>query len=67
LEWTYSRNLHRRDTIESVALAFKQALQALVDHCRAPEAGGYTPSDFEEFGWEQQDLDDILAAIGDSV
>jgi non-ribosomal peptide synthase protein (TIGR01720 family) len=31
--WTYSENLHRRSTVESVAQAFIEALQALIAHC----------------------------------
>jgi non-ribosomal peptide synthase protein (TIGR01720 family) len=67
LEWTYSQNVHRRATVERVAQKYVAALRALIAHCQSPEAGGYTPSDFAEFGWEQQDLDDILAAIGESA
>ncbi|OKH59462.1 non-ribosomal peptide synthetase [Scytonema sp. HK-05] len=46
VDWTYSDNLHQSSTIESLAHEFLQALRGLVAHCLAPEAGGYTPSDF---------------------
>ncbi|KAB8334017.1 AMP-binding protein, partial [Scytonema tolypothrichoides VB-61278] len=46
VDWTYSDNLHHSSTIESVAHEFLQALRGLVAHCLAPEAGGYTPTDF---------------------
>jgi non-ribosomal peptide synthase protein (TIGR01720 family) len=64
LEWTYSANLHRRDTIEALADEFLVTLRDLIAHCSAPEAGGFTASDFEEFGWSEEDLGDILGELG---
>ena len=67
LEWSYSENLHRRSTIERLARDLIQALRALIAHCQSPEAGGYTPSDFADFAWEQPDLEDIVAEISRSM
>jgi non-ribosomal peptide synthase protein (TIGR01720 family) len=67
LEWTYSRNVHRQDTIERVAGDFIEELRRLISHCQSPEAGAYTASDFEPFGWDEEDLEDIIAEIGQSV
>lgn len=67
LTWQYSENLHQRSTIEGLAHEFVRALRALIAHCQSPEAGGYTPSDFAEFGWSEQDLEDIVAEISKSV
>ena len=67
LEWTYSENLHHRATIERLAQDFVEALRTLIAHCRSSEAGGYTPSDFAEFGWSERDLGDIVAEIGELV
>ena len=67
LEWTYSQNLYHRATIESLAQNFIEALRALIAHCQSPTAGGYTPSDFAEFDWSQQDLEDIVGEITRSV
>jgi len=67
LEWTYSENLHRRATIEGLAQSFMEALRTLIAHCQSPEAGGYTPSDFAEFEWGQEDLDDIVAEISKAM
>ena len=61
--WTFSQACHRRETIAQVARDFITALQALIAHCQSPEAGGLTVSDVAEFGWEQADLDDILAEL----
>ncbi|MFN2416205.1 MAG: amino acid adenylation domain-containing protein [Pyrinomonadaceae bacterium] len=65
--WTYSRNLHERATVERLARAYVGALRDLVAHCLSPGVGGYTPSDFPEAGLSQQELDALLAEVGDSV
>ena len=64
VDWTYSTNLHRRTTIQHVAQEFVTALRTLIAHCQAPEAGGFTASDFAEFEWSEQDLDEIVAELG---
>ena len=66
MEWTYSENLHRRSTVEHLAGDFLEALRALIAHCQSPEAGGYTPSDFAEFGWGEEDIESIVAEISRS-
>jgi amino acid adenylation domain-containing protein/non-ribosomal peptide synthase protein (TIGR01720 family) len=62
LSWAYSRNLHRRTTVEGLARTFVEALQALIAHCQSPEAGGYTPSDFPAARLTQEELDRFLAS-----
>jgi len=37
LGWGYSEELHRRETIEQLAEAFKENLQKLIAHCRSQE------------------------------
>jgi non-ribosomal peptide synthase protein (TIGR01720 family) len=64
--WIYSEEIHLRETIESLAKHFVEALRALINHCQTSSGVGYTPSDFAEFGWSQGDLDDILAKISDA-
>jgi len=63
MTWTFSRNRHRRQNMERVCHRFVMALQELIDHCRSPDAGGFTPSDFTEFQWTQEDLDEIESEI----
>jgi non-ribosomal peptide synthase protein (TIGR01720 family) len=60
MEWSYSQNCHRRESIEQAAQGFISALRDLIIHCQSPEAGGVTLSDVSDFGWGQDDLDDIL-------
>ncbi|MBN3884992.1 MAG: non-ribosomal peptide synthetase [Nostoc sp.] len=63
VDWTYSEKIHRRSTIERLAQGFVEALQILMTHCHSPEVGGYTPSDFPEADFNQQDLDRFLGKI----
>ena len=63
-DWTYSERVHRRDGVERLAAGFLDALRDLIAHCRSPEAGGYTPSDFPDLQLSQDQLDGILEEIG---
>ena len=67
LDWTYSKHLHRRDTIERLAQGFIEALRTLIMHCQSPDAGGYTPSDFPKMKLSQQELDELMTALGESA
>ena len=59
MRWSYSRNVHRRETIEAAAHESIAALRRLLDHCRDPESGGFTPSDFSASSLSQADLEKI--------
>ncbi|MGH8773229.1 MAG: condensation domain-containing protein, partial [Burkholderiales bacterium] len=61
LEWSYSQRVHRRATVERLAQGFLEALEALIGHCRSPEAGGFTPSDFPLARLETQTLNRLPA------
>jgi len=63
VEWSYCALLHRQETVETLARRYIETLQALIAHCRAPETGGYTPSDFSGKGLNQAKLDKIMAKI----
>ena len=67
MDWNYSRNIHAAVTIARLADNFLEALRTLISHCQAPGAVGYTSSDFAEFGWTQEDLDNILTQISNST
>jgi non-ribosomal peptide synthase protein (TIGR01720 family) len=66
-DWTFSEHIHRLDTIEGLAQAFIEALRTLIVHCHSPEAGGYTPSDFPKMRLSQQELDELMIALGESA
>jgi non-ribosomal peptide synthase protein (TIGR01720 family) len=63
LVWTYSENVHRRSTIETLAKQFTKALRELIAHCRLPGAGGYTPSDFSKARLSQKELDKLISRL----
>ncbi|MFC7440508.1 amino acid adenylation domain-containing protein [Laceyella putida] len=63
LTWAFDRHIHHPATVERLADRYLTWLRALISHCLSPEAGGFTPSDFPEFGWDQEELDRITAAI----
>ncbi len=60
INWIYCEKIHHRSTIERLAQWFIEALQALVEHCQSPEAGGFTPSDFPEAELSQEEIDEIM-------
>jgi non-ribosomal peptide synthase protein (TIGR01720 family) len=62
--WTYSQGLHRTATIARLAAETQDALRALIEHCRAPDAGSFTPTDFKAARAKQSDLDKLTARIG---
>jgi len=64
VEWSYSGRFHRRDTIEQLASRFMQVLRELVQHCKLPEAGGHTPSDFPLADLDQDELDSLSELLG---
>jgi non-ribosomal peptide synthase protein (TIGR01720 family) len=66
LDWSYSKAMYRETTIQKLADSYIEKLRSLIAHCQAPDAGGYTPSDFAEFQqsqWSDRDLEDITAVI----
>jgi amino acid adenylation domain-containing protein/non-ribosomal peptide synthase protein (TIGR01720 family) len=63
VHWTYCGAIHDRATIAKLADDFAARLQTLLQHCAAPNAGSYTPSDFPELDLDQGALDKLVAAI----
>ncbi len=67
VSWGYDSATHHRATIESLADNYVAALRRIIEHCCSVAAGGYTPSDFAEFQWNQADLDEMSMAISESL
>jgi non-ribosomal peptide synthase protein (TIGR01720 family) len=63
LQWSYSRNIHHRETIQRLAEDYIRHLQALIAHCLSPDAGGVSASDFELADLSQRELDKILKKL----
>lgn len=63
LDWSYSVQLHRRGTVESLAKRYVEALRDLIAHCLSPEAGGFTASDFPLADLGQQELDWVMSEV----
>jgi amino acid adenylation domain-containing protein/non-ribosomal peptide synthase protein (TIGR01720 family) len=63
MEWSYSANLHRQATVERLAQEFIAALRNLITHCQSPDAGGYTPSDFNLAKLDKRKLDKVLSKV----
>jgi len=56
----YAHAMFKKQTIKALCTDYQASLTGLIEHCKGPGAGGYTPSDFAEAGLDQDDLDDLL-------
>jgi amino acid adenylation domain-containing protein/non-ribosomal peptide synthase protein (TIGR01720 family) len=65
VDWTFNRNLHRRETVERLAAGFFERLASLVSHCLSPDAGGFTPSDFPLARMTSGELDKLSSLLGE--
>ena len=63
-EWTFSRNLHRRDTIEALANEWLAEVRRLVSHCAQHDGGRTAPVDVAA-DVADDELEDILAEFGE--
>jgi len=61
--WAYSGAYYRPETIQHLAQGYIKTLQALIDHCLSPDAGGYTPSDFPIAQMTQTELDEVIQQL----
>ncbi|GFE67456.1 non-ribosomal peptide synthetase [Chroococcus sp. FPU101] len=62
LNWTYSKRIHERTTIENLAQYFLTSLQDLIEYCQL-DAGGYTPSDFTLAQLDSEQLDAVMMMV----
>jgi amino acid adenylation domain-containing protein/non-ribosomal peptide synthase protein (TIGR01720 family) len=63
LHWTYGERAYRRETIQSLADSFLDALRSLLAGSRESEPR-YAPTDFPDVDLGQEELDSILQQIG---
>ncbi|MFD9903354.1 amino acid adenylation domain-containing protein, partial [Streptomyces sp. NPDC059063] len=65
--WSYSREVHRRDTVAKLAAETADELRAIARHCAEPGAGGRTPSDFPLAPLDQAAVDRVVGSGRDVV
>src|SRR5262249_20257034 len=65
IDWRFSRNVHRRENIGTLADAYLQTLRDLIAHCLSKEAGGYSVADFPLAKLNQARLDEIAGSKRD--
>jgi non-ribosomal peptide synthase protein (TIGR01720 family) len=63
MNWSYSDQLHRRETIEKIAARYMDCVREMIQHCRSEEAGGFTPSDFPVAEMTQKELAQIASLL----
>jgi len=64
VRFLYSEAVHERESVERLAARYLDDLRGLIAHCLSPDAGGYTPSDFQQEELTQ-DVIDMLAGLDD--
>ncbi|WP_420831014.1 amino acid adenylation domain-containing protein [Nodularia sphaerocarpa] len=62
-EWIYSQRQYNKETIYQLVDKFQDGLKEIINHCRLPNMGGYTPSDFELANLNQDTLDLVMGMI----
>jgi non-ribosomal peptide synthase protein (TIGR01720 family) len=62
-DWIYSKNIHRKETIENLAKGVIATLESYIQHSQSAEGPIYTPTDFPDVELSQEKLDDLLAEI----
>ena len=62
--FSYSRELHREETIRSWAENFIGELRGILEHCKNPRATVKTASDFKMAGLDNKKLDKVLNQLG---
>lgn len=63
LEWTYSENIHLRETVERLAQNYLHELRVLIVQSRSGDEMSYSPSDFPNAKLSQTDLNKVLAKL----
>jgi amino acid adenylation domain-containing protein/non-ribosomal peptide synthase protein (TIGR01720 family) len=66
LEWTYSENIHCRETIEQLAQNYLEQVLALIAQSRTSVSAAYSPSDFPRANLSQKDLEKVLSRLKQS-
>ncbi|MEM7482575.1 MAG: amino acid adenylation domain-containing protein [Acidobacteriota bacterium] len=63
MRWRFHPEHRSEAEVRALAEAARADLRAMIEACRAPDVGGYTPSDFLDVELDQESLDSILAQV----
>ncbi|WKX74151.1 amino acid adenylation domain-containing protein [Streptomyces sp. XD-27] len=63
--WTWPHELFDEAEVRALATGWFDALRALADSARDPDAGGFTPSDLALVSLSQDEIDDLEAELRD--
>jgi non-ribosomal peptide synthase protein (TIGR01720 family) len=63
LDWAFSGAVFDKTTIERLAQSYVDALREIIVHCKSPDAGGYTPSDFPLAALDDGALAQVLTQV----
>jgi non-ribosomal peptide synthase protein (TIGR01720 family) len=69
MDWSYSENLYRYETIAALSERFLANLRLLIAHCQASDSESFTPSDFpltELDGLDLERLSELIKKIDQS-
>ncbi|MDY6946861.1 MAG: amino acid adenylation domain-containing protein [Pseudomonadota bacterium] len=61
--WTYSGDLYKESTMQTLAGEYLACLSRIIEHCRESD-GCYTPSDFPLTRLRKEELDAIVERVG---
>ncbi|MEM8677443.1 MAG: amino acid adenylation domain-containing protein, partial [Cyanobacteria bacterium P01_G01_bin.67] len=59
-KWTYDNSNYTDVEMNNITQTYLVKLQKLIQHCLSKDTGGYTPSDFNQMDFDQDELDDLL-------
>jgi len=59
INWTYSNNVHARNTVENLAQSYLEEVNSIIEYCQSETSWRYTPSDFPEASLTQLELDQL--------
>jgi amino acid adenylation domain-containing protein/non-ribosomal peptide synthase protein (TIGR01720 family) len=63
IDWGYSRNVHREETVASLAQGYIDALRSLLKHCQSVSPGKHNPFDFPLVDLNESQLDAVIAKV----
>ena len=63
LRWTYPGKQYHSATVQGLADTMAANIAILIQHCVSDDASGFTPADFPEMDFGQDDLDDLFLTL----